>query len=576
MRSLVVVVALLAVGPARAEAVRRFAIVVGHDGVVAGGEAPLRYADDDALRYADALGAFVAPEDLWLLVDPDSETARELPEYATELPTSEALDRAVEALLARAGGAPFEAYFVFTGHGRLVDGRGQLELADGPLPDRALERRIIGPLAARARRVHVVIDACFARHMLTDRGPGGRRHAIYRERFAGFLSRHPNVGVMLASGDQDATFEAEALRGGVFSHAVLSALLAAGDADGAAGTSYVEMQAFLAAALDATRVRLETPEQPRPFVRPPGGDDGALFAPDPGVRLVLPPEWAGPFRLLDERALVLGEFGKAAGRPLRLNLPVRPRRAGDDVRRYLLEAAVAGGPTARIDVPCAAAAARCPDPAQARVLDASAAPPAEVTASRGEAGAPAVTAADVTAVQADPPWRDPIALAPEPVFGARVAGLANLDPTGGPAGAPFGAGAHAGLWAQRGDGRSEAALEYEYRRQPVRGDGFGFAAHTAGLWLQHAAVWTAAAHELALGAYATGGLLVQVTEPRGDVRRALVAGAGVVGEATLAVDRDDAWSLVLRLNTGPRLVATRSTRRYDAALGAALGFDWSP
>ena len=81
----------------------RLAIVVGNNGSATLGRAELRYADDDAAKYA-ALFATSAPEDVELLARFDADTTRLFPAQAKTAvaPTRAALDAAVARMAARA------------------------------------------------------------------------------------------------------------------------------------------------------------------------------------------------------------------------------------------------------------------------------------------------------------------------------------------------------------------------------------------------------------------------------------------------------------------------------------------
>src|SRR5262249_25938402 len=120
-----------------------FAVIVGSNASVDTELQPLKYADDDAARYADLFRLLRART--YLLTRPDENTARLHPEAAAEarLPRAAELDTTLAAARAdvaraRARGAETLVYFLFAGHGSVRNGEGYLGLEDARLTGRDL------------------------------------------------------------------------------------------------------------------------------------------------------------------------------------------------------------------------------------------------------------------------------------------------------------------------------------------------------------------------------------------------------------------------------------------------------
>jgi hypothetical protein len=236
-----------------------YAIVVGNNASPTGDErlAPLRFADDDAVRYAEILGRVAA--EVHLLTVLDAKTQRRHPGLAerTRPPTRAALDAAVRDVAARLSEAPGPVYVVFSGHGsNAADGEPYLALLDGDLTRTALFEDVLGALPAP--RIHLVVDACNAGAMVGARGPFDRevdgatatvspaaRAAVLDARS---LDRFPHVGAIVATTAGRASHEWSRIESGVFTHELLSGLLGPADVSGDLRVEYSEIQAFVAAA----------------------------------------------------------------------------------------------------------------------------------------------------------------------------------------------------------------------------------------------------------------------------------------------------------------------------------------
>ena len=264
-----------------------YAIVIGNNAPPASGTAevlrPLRYADDDAVRYAELFGRFARTH---LLVVADADTQRRYPEVAgrAELPTLANVRRIVGELAVamqqdRARGDRPVLYFAFSGHGaRDEHGQAFLALLDAPLTQDVLYE-LLGSLPTEV--THVIVDACHAGGVVGVRG-GGSGDFFANEADtraaptstaevepileATPLAQHPNIGVILATTLGEEAHEWSVVESGVFTHELLSGLVGAADVNGDLVIEYSEIQAFVAA---ANRDISDPRAIPRIIARPP-------------------------------------------------------------------------------------------------------------------------------------------------------------------------------------------------------------------------------------------------------------------------------------------------------------------
>jgi hypothetical protein len=242
-----------------------YAIIIGQNEPprgAAGENLPrLRYADDDAVRYAQLFGRFATTRLLTVLDEP---TQRRYPGVAetAERPTLANVRRAVADVAARmkadrARGARPVFYFVFSGHGaRTENGEAFLALADGELTEEILYNEVLA--AVPSSTSHVIIDACHAGGVVGARGffdvqIDGRAAAVDPARASQLLARRaeefPHVGFIVASTLGQEAHEWSEIEAGVFSHALLSGLFGPADVNGDLRIEYSEAQAFVAAAV---------------------------------------------------------------------------------------------------------------------------------------------------------------------------------------------------------------------------------------------------------------------------------------------------------------------------------------
>ncbi|MCB9550011.1 MAG: caspase family protein [Myxococcales bacterium] len=332
MRAALLLLVALAAPALAEEAPHRFALVVGSNTPLPGsGYAPLRYADDDALRVARLLRGLGAHVEL--LVDADAETAEgAAEELATARPPRRAevlaaLDRLAVALAAAP--APREVYIYFSGHGSVTGADAWLHLLDAPFHRTDLHARVLEALPRE--RLHVIIDSCHAYFLVNARGRVAARPDAER------LDRYPDAGFLLSTSDRREVHEWSGYRGGVFTYQVLGALRGAADVDRDGRVSYLEAHAYIAAA----NLAVEDPSaRIRPFVRAPRVGVPALLDLRREPRVEVPPEVMGHLRVRDGRGEpVLDAHTPGGG----LALLVPGRDATLEVQGAVFDVAEAGG-----------------------------------------------------------------------------------------------------------------------------------------------------------------------------------------------------------------------------------------
>lgn len=341
---------------------RVFALIVTNNRSIQLGRPDLRYADDDGAKYYELFRMIAAEEDVFLFTEFDQDTERLFPTLGkvARQPTRQAitgvasrLAREVEKV--RRSGQAAEFYFVFAGHGDVDQGRGFIELKDGPLFAEDLEALLGGISATRS---HVILDSCNSFFVLNPRKPGGRRFATPEDAARNLSRRLPNVGVFLSTSAEAEVFEWSELQSGIFSHAVRSGIAGAADANGDGIVSYEELQAFV----DTAAAGVRNPAyRPKVYARGPGGNGAeALFSPalthTTELRIEAPKNVR--FTVRDGDDLPWIDAFKEVGTPLTIRLPM-PRLAHGSVeelavtengshvlRRYSLDDATRHGVTA--------------------------------------------------------------------------------------------------------------------------------------------------------------------------------------------------------------------------------------
>ncbi|MEQ9498552.1 MAG: caspase family protein [Deltaproteobacteria bacterium] len=299
--------------------VARFAIVIGVNQPLPGSDYDtLRYADDDALRFAEFFES--TGVDTVVLTAPDRETAERYPRRAglAVRPTRGQLERSLDALeekLRAAADRPRELYFVFSGHGSITSSLAYLHLFDAPFTRTDLYEQILERLPAEKK--HIIIDSCHSYFLVNARG---RRVAVATE--TENLDRHPNAGFLLSTSDSREVQEWSGYDAGVFSYQVLGALRGAADVDGDGIVSYDEVHAYVVAAnLGVKRQDARI----QPFVRRPVIDASPLFDLRHALEDVfrIPHTVAGHFFITDDLGVRVLDANKPDDEDLWVLLPER-------------------------------------------------------------------------------------------------------------------------------------------------------------------------------------------------------------------------------------------------------------
>ncbi len=256
-----------------------FAVIVTNNQSTSLERPDLQYADDDGARYFEMFRGVAAPSNVVLLTrfDRSSEAAYPALKQQARPPLRAGLRTALGEIqervkAARAAGRRSQFYFVYAGHGDVVDGAGFLDLEDGRIDSRFLEEEVVSRVSADVH--HIVLDSCNSFFVVNPRKPGGRRWATPKDMALGFARRHPQVGLFLSTNSEAEVYEWSELESGIFSHEVRSGLSGAADANADGDISYAELAAFVDRAnAGLPRANL----RPQIFYRGPDGNGGAAL-----------------------------------------------------------------------------------------------------------------------------------------------------------------------------------------------------------------------------------------------------------------------------------------------------------
>lgn len=313
---------------------RRFALVVGSNATLDAGQAPLRFADDDAARMAELLEEVGVDVELVTTLDRDSQATHQALVGRAHPPTPTGLEAAWDALrgrmeAAQEQGSEVELVIFYSGHGDVgPDGQGYLTLQGGKITRNDLFGRILEQ--SPAHHNHLLIDACRSEQFVLARGKDwkpDRRAADASADVRRYLDRthlgaFPNTGVVLAHSADQQTHEWERYRGGIFSHELRSGLRGGADLNGDGRIEYSELGAFVSAAnsgVDDPRARLQV------VVRPPADDERhpLIVHRDLASRRVLlftRPD-ASLYTLEDARGVRVADLRRTTEQPAYLRLP---------------------------------------------------------------------------------------------------------------------------------------------------------------------------------------------------------------------------------------------------------------
>lgn len=328
---------------------RRFALVIGSNHTLDRKQAPLRYADDDAAKLAEALREAEVDVELLVAFDHDSQ-AIWADQVASAHPASKRMIASRWAALrarmqaAKDRGSTVELILFYSGHGDVgPDGQGYLTLDDGKLTRADLFGELLA--TSPADHNHVLLDACRSEQFVLSRGKRGWKSdeapVGYDEEVRRYLDRHqlsafPNTGVLLAHSVDQQTHEWERYRGGIFTHELVSGLRGGADLNGDGQLEYSELGAFVSAAnrsVDDPRARLQV------VVRPPADDERRPLLVHPALVttrvLFITGDVPDLYTVEDRRGVRVADVRRSGERPAYLRLPpgdvfVTREHAGDD------------------------------------------------------------------------------------------------------------------------------------------------------------------------------------------------------------------------------------------------------
>jgi len=217
----------------------------------------LRYSDDDAAAFYHFMTELSSSAELLTVMDTETQALYPSLVSLAQVPTQAAVRAAVKRLAQRiqserAAGQRSVVFVFFSGHGAVdYEGQPALALFDGGLSHDFLFREILEQLPAD--ELHLLIDACHAEAVVRPRDAQGEVVNVSAEQANAFLvqstlARFPHAGAILAASNNTEAHEWDAIRHGIFTHELLSALRGASDINHDRRIEYSEVYAFMAAA----------------------------------------------------------------------------------------------------------------------------------------------------------------------------------------------------------------------------------------------------------------------------------------------------------------------------------------
>jgi len=280
-----------------------YAVVIGSN---AGGEgqAPLRFAEEDAGRVAEVLRdlGHYAASDVHVLLHPDAaHVAGAIDDLAAKVRAN------------AAGGEQSEVVFYYSGHARAnALTLGSEEIALGTLRERLS--------ALPSTLTIVVLDACQSGAFARVKGAEPAADFSYNS-----VSRLTQKGlaVMASSTSQELSQESDELKASYFTHHLVTALRGAGDADGDGRVSLDEAYRYAYRRTLASTARTQVGEQHVTLETDLAGqgDVPVTYPAEARAQLEIPGALEARV-LVQHRAssAIVAELQKAAGAPVRLAL----------------------------------------------------------------------------------------------------------------------------------------------------------------------------------------------------------------------------------------------------------------
>lgn len=242
MRAAALALALAALGRPALAAEHRYALTIGANRGAAGDQ-PLRYAEDDAHRVAEVFEELgdVAAVDLIQVTSPTADEVRR---------ALAGLERRLQAERAEGDHSLLVVYYA--GHADAS----ALHLGDTRLPMDELMRLLRG-MSADLRVI--VLDTCEVGQWARTRG--GKQVPAFDLNASVALDTE-GTAIITSSAAGEAAQESDLLRGGVFTHHLVSALSGAGDANGDGRVTLDEAYRYAYARTLATTSRAATVQHP--------------------------------------------------------------------------------------------------------------------------------------------------------------------------------------------------------------------------------------------------------------------------------------------------------------------------
>jgi hypothetical protein len=290
---------------ARAQGLRRFAIVAGND--TGGGDTrSLLYAGADARKVYDILTRLggVRQEDATLLIGAS----------ASQL-LSAIVAVEMQAAEARQHGERTALFFYYSGHAK----DGSLRLGETRIPIDGLKARIASsPVDVRI----AVLDSCRSGAMVATRTKGARKAPAFEIQADGPRDAKGVVILTSSASDEDSQ-ESDAIGGSYFSHHLASGLLGGADKSGDGRVTLFEAYAYAYDRTVADTAESAAGAQHPTFSYDLAGN-GDLVLTDVAVRhegVYIPREApSGVYFLVDGKGFVAAEISKADGADRRVAL----------------------------------------------------------------------------------------------------------------------------------------------------------------------------------------------------------------------------------------------------------------
>ena len=286
--------------PARPHA---YAVVVGSNAGGAG-QAPLRFAEDDARSVADVLRQLghYAPESVVVLLHPDARAVLAAID-----------DVAARVRVAAASGESSKVVFYYSGHARAA----ALTPGGDDLPLTELRARLSG---LPSTLTLVVLDACQSGAFARVKGAEPAADFTYNS--VSHLTQK-GLAVMASSTSQELSQESDELRGSYFTHHLVTALRGAGDSDGDGRVSLDEAYRYAYRRTLASTARTQVGEQHVTLETDLAGqgDVPVTYPAEARAQLEMPAALEGHV-LVQQRGTgaVAAELQKAADAPVHLAL----------------------------------------------------------------------------------------------------------------------------------------------------------------------------------------------------------------------------------------------------------------